>query len=270
MTASIKDLKAIDVHSHFGDYIEHKYSSILLNQFMTADADTVVRRARIANTQLSIVSPFHALLPRSKSDPVAGNEEAVRVVNERKDLLQWVVVDPLKPQTYAQAAEMLKKPKCMGIKIHPEEHGYPIKKHGADIFDFAAEHDAIVITHSGEKNSMPEDFTVFANDYPDVKLIVAHLGCGWDGDPSHQVRAIQASKRGNMFVDTSSAQNILPGLIEWAVKEIGAKKMLYGSDSPCYFSPMQRARIDNAEINDSDKCKILRDNAVSLFGLRDV
>ncbi len=264
----IKQLQAIDVHAHVGIYAGDKFS--LINQFMTADADTIVRRARMANTQLTIFSPNRALIPRFKGDPIAGNEEAARIVEEKEGLLQWVVVDPLKPKTYTQAAEMLGRPKCPGIKIHPEEHGYPIKDHGTAIFEFATEHNAIVLTHSGEKNSLPEDFVKIANDFPNVRLILAHLGCGWDGDPAHQVRAIQASKHGNVFVDTSSAKNVMPGLIEWAVKEIGAEKILYGTDSPCYFSPMQRARIDNAEIEESQKRKILRDNAVSLFGLKDL
>jgi len=39
-------------------------------------------------------------------------------------------------------------------------------------------------------------------------------------------------------------------LIEWAVSEVGAQHILYGTDSPLYFAPMQRARVDNADISD--------------------
>ena len=55
--------------------------------------------------------------------------------------------------------------------------------------------------------------------------------------------------------------------IEWGVKEIGAERLLYGTDSPLYFAPMQRARIDNAEISDTEKKLILRENALKLFKL---
>ena len=48
---------------------------------------------------------------------------------------------------------------------------------GRAIFEFAAEHRAIILTHSGEENSLPEDFVPFANDYPEVRLILAHIGC---------------------------------------------------------------------------------------------
>ena len=154
----------------------------------------------------------------------------------------------------------------MGIKIHPEEHLYLIKEHGRAIFEFAEKHNALVLTHSGEERSLPMDFVPFANDFPGMRLILAHLGCGWDGDPTHQVRAIQASKRGNVWVDTSSAQGLLPKLIEWGATELGAERLLFGTDTPLYSVPMLRARIDGAELGDKEKRLILRDNAVKLLG----
>ncbi len=260
---SIKDLKAIDVHAHLG--VCRGGKSKLLDEFRSGDAETVLRRAQQANTCLTIASPIEALMPRFKADPVRGNEEAARIIAQTEGLLQWVVVDPLKPETYEQAAEMLALPKCVGIKVHPELHGYAITEQGTAIFEFAARHRTTIMAHSGEENSMPEDFVKFANEFPKVTLIVAHLGFGWDNDPTHQVRAIQSSKHGNVFADTSSALNINPRLIEWAVKEIGARLILYGTDSPLYFAPVQRARIDCADIRDQDKKLILCDNAKKLF-----
>jgi uncharacterized protein len=262
---SSETIQAIDVHAHYGKY--DRGTDDIVNDFMTGNAQLVVRRARQANTRLTIVSPLEALLPRFQGDPVSGNMNAARIVAETDGLLQWVVLDPLHPKTYEQAEEMLKLPKCVGIKIHPEEHGYPVAEHGRALFDFAAGRRAVVLAHSSEQNSLAADFVRFANEYPEMKLILAHIGCGWDGDLTHQVRAIQQSKHGNVFADTSSARSITPGLIEWAVREVSAEKVLYGTDSPLYFAPMQRARIDHADLSDREKRLILCDNAMKLFGL---
>ena len=262
---SIRDLQAIDVHAHYGKYIGNEPPFVA--QLMTGDIDEVRRRARTANTQLTVVSPLRGLLPRSDADPVAGNEEAAHLAGPAEGICYWVLVDPTEPRTYPQSADFLAQDKCLGIKIHPEEHAYPITEHGRTIFEFASKHNAVLITHSGESKSLPEDFVTLANSFPEVSLILAHLGCSSDGVPTHQVRAIQASRHRNMFVDTSSAMNVMPGLIEWGVKEIGAEHVLYGTDSPLYFAPMQRARIDYADITDADKRKILRDNAVRLLEL---
>ena len=59
----------------------------------------------------------------------------------------------------------------------------------------------------------------------------------------------------------------VPELLQWAVKEIGADRILYGTDTPLYFSPMHRARIDHADLSDEEKTMILRTNALTLFRL---
>ena len=263
--SSSASIPAIDVHAHYGAYLRGPAEDPV-NRFMTGDAEVVLRRARQSNIRLTIASPLQALLPRFGGDPVQGNLDAARIAATMPGLRQYVVIDPLKPETYAQAEEMLAQPQCVGIKIHPEEHGYPISDHGDAIFAFAAKQRAIVLAHSSEQNSLASDFVRFTNAYPEVRLIIAHLGCGWDGDLTHQVRAIQQSRHGNLFTDTSSARSITPQLIEWAVGEIGADKILFGTDTPLYLTAMQRARIDHADLGEREKRLILHENAMRLFG----
>ncbi len=258
-------IPAIDAHGHFGRYDCGRTD--IINEFMTGDADIVAQRARVANIRLTIVSPLEALLPRGKADAVVGNRNAARIVAETPGLLQYVVIDPRRPETYQQAEEMLQLPTCVGIKIHPEEHVYPIQEHGAAIFEFAARQRAVVLSHSSEQNSLASELVIFANQFPEMRLILAHIGCGWDGDYTHQVRAVQQSRHGNVFADTSSARSITPNLIEWAVREIGAERVLFGTDTPLYHPSMQRARIDHADLSDSDRRLILHKNAERLFGL---
>jgi hypothetical protein len=265
MEMLIKDTLAIDVHGHYGAYEgtgDHRRHA-----FMSAEIEEVVRRATESNIVLTVVSPLQALLPRFHGDAIAGNEDAFREVPRHSELRQWVVVNPLEPRTFDQARKMLKSDHCMGIKIHPEEHGYPIVEHGNSLFEFASECETIVLTHSGEANSLPEDYVEFADRFANVRLILAHFGSGIDDDPSHHARAIQASKHGNIYSDTSSASSLLPGLIEWGVREVGPDRILFGTDTPVYMAAMHRARIDCANLPDSDKRKILRENAMRLLGL---
>jgi len=256
------EIQAIDVHGHFGDY---PVSGI--GRFLSANAATVAKRAKQSSIKLTIVSPLAGLKPRGQADAFLANEQAAKIVSQTEGLLQYVIVNPLQPATYQQAAEMLGQPQCVGIKIHPEEHLYPIREHGAAIFDFAAQHDAVILAHTGDPNSYPGDFIPFTNAHPNVKLILAHLGNGGGagGDPALQVRAIQESREGNVWVDTSSSRSMMPGLIEWAVGEIGAERIMFGTDTPLYSTAMQRVRIDSAEISEEDKRRILCENAESVF-----
>ena len=259
-------IQAIDVHGHVGTY--KGALSPLLDRLMSGGPDVILRRARLAHTRLTIVSGLAALLPRRRSNAVAGNPYTVWLVEGVKGLAFWVVVDPLKPATYAQAKRLLKHPQCMGIKIHPVEHGYPIRQYGRKLFAFAEQHGAVMISHSGEPSCMPADFMTLADAFPRVKFIMAHLGFGLDGDVTHQVRAIQQCRHGNLYSDTSSGREVTSNLLEWAVSEIGADRILFGTDTPLYYSPMFRARIDLADLSLAAKRKILCGNAEKLFGLK--
>ena len=261
-------IQAIDVHAHYGTYCREE-GSALLNSWVSADAATVVDRASRAGVRLTVVSPLSGLLPRGEADAVAANLEASEIAQQTPGLLQWVIVHPQQPETFDQAAELLSEPHCVGIKIHPEEHQYEIREHGGRLFELAARHDAVVLAHSGDPFSWPQDFIPFADAYQNVRLILAHLGNGGGaaGAPDLQVRAIQNCRHENVFVDTSSARSILPGLVEWAVAEIGSKRILFGTDTPLYSTAMQRTRIDSAEISDEQKADILFRNAEQLLNL---
>lgn len=266
-------VRAIDAHGHYGVYPPSnpvERGNRLTCEFMSGSAREVAVRAEECDVDWTVVSPLSGLMPRgTETDVAAGNAEAFRQIPRVPGLLQYVIVNPLQPKTYDQARMMLKSPWCVGIKIHPEEHCYRIADHGDALFKFFEDVDAPVMTHSGCPNSLPAAFVPFANRYPTVRLLLAHLGNG-AGDkarPDLQVRAIHAAKHGNVWVDTSSARSILPGLVEWAVKEIGAERLLFGSDTPLYHVALQRTRIEVAKIPTKAKRLILRDNALKFFRL---
>ena len=163
---------------------------------------------------------------------------------------------------------MLEDARVLGIKIHPAEHEYDLEQYGDSIFSFAEALGVPVLGHSGEKGCMPEVYAAFAEQYPTVPIIAAHLGSGPDGDPAHHIRAIRACRTENLYTDTSSAMSLLSGLLEYAVGEIGTEHILFGTDSGLYFSPSQRIRVDLAALSYEEKYRILRGNAVRLFGSR--
>jgi len=259
---------AIDAHGHYGRYFRDD-GDAFVDACMSADAPTVAERARACGVAWTIVSPLSGLLPRPGADAVAANDEAFRVVPRTPGLLQYVIVNPLQPRTYDQAREMLQAPWCVGIKIHPEEHEYRITDHGRALFRFLEETGVPVMTHSGCPNSLPGDFLPLADAHPGARLLLAHLGNGAGAGQRAdlQVRAVQAARHRNLWVDTSSARSLLPGLVEWAVREIGADRVLFGSDTPLYHVAMQHARIVHAALPDDAKRLILRENAIRFFRL---
>ena len=268
---SLTDIPAIDVHGHYGT-CQGDGPISQTDRFMSATAAEVAKRAANCGVEQTLVSPLAGLFPRGRADAVSANEVAFREVPEVPGLLQYVIVNPLQPRTFNQARTMLQASWCVGIKIHPEEHRYQIADQGEALFSFFEEVQSPVMTHSGCPNSLPADFVPFADRHPGVRLLLAHLGNG-TGDAQRvdlQVRAVAAARHGNIWVDTSSVRNFLPGLIEWAVSELGPERLLFGSDTPLYHIAMQRVRIETAEISAAAKRLILRENALRFFELSDV
>ena len=262
--AAVGSLQAIDVHGHVGRY--DRGAQRRQDRLMSGSAAQVAELARRANIGITVVSALEALMPFG-GDPLRGNEVAVRAVAEQPSLRFWAVLHPTVAGSYRQVEELLAHPAGCGIKIHPDAHHYLISEDGAAIFDFAARQRAVVLTHSGDYGASPEDFVPFCDAHPELRLILAHLG--HDPDSMHrQVFACQRARHGNVFVDTSSAKSIRSGLIEAAVADLGPERLLFGTDTPLYFPPAQRARIDQALIGEDAKRAILVENAATLLGLR--
>lgn len=166
---------------------------------------------------------------------------------------QWVVIDPRQEETYRQAEALLRSRKTLGIKIHPKLHKYTLADHGDAIFSFAHELGAVVLTHP----EVYADMLALADKYPNMKLIIAHLGSDFHID------TIAASKHGNIYADTSGSASNQNNIIERAVQRIGADRILFGTDT--YSAAFQLGRIAWADIDTCDKRRILLDNAQALF-----
>lgn len=257
----IYKVTAIDIHSHLG--MDH--GPISLAQVENGSSEYLLRTMKLAGIGISVNTSRYAIMPRGSGYTVEGNRRLLEEIENLPGVYGWVTIDPHEPESYQQAEEMIKHPKMLGLKIHPEEHEYNLMDFGDELFSLADRLQVPLLGHSGGLRCMPEVFCRFANQYPKVKVIAAHLGSGPDGDPTHHIRAIEENKYGNLYTDTSSAMSVLANLLEYAVGRIGSDQILFGTDSSCYFSPCQRTRVDAADISDEDKYKILRENALKLF-----
>lgn len=97
----------------------------------------------------------------------------------------------------------------------------------------------------------------FADKYPGMKLIIAHLGS------LEHIEAVASAKNGNIYVDTSGGNSAMNNIIEYAVGRIGSEKILFGTDT--YACAYSYPRIALADLTMEDKENILWRNAMRLF-----
>ena len=239
----------IDIHSHF-----NHGSPCDTPQNMTHIRDLEFVKAGYDRfgIQYAGMSTFASVVHHPEC-VVEENHYLHNLVQKNNWMYQWVVIDPRQPETYRQAQQMLQNTKVLGIKIHPTYHDYDILDHSDALFSFAAEHKAIMLMHPQHILEMPR----LADEYPDMKLIIAHLGS------EEFVEAVAKARHGNIYVDTSGSASVRNNIIEYAVRQLGSEKILFGTDTyACSFS---YPRIALADISFEDKENILFKNALSLF-----
>ncbi len=145
-------MNSIDVHGHFEVY---DWGGGLSGQMMSGGIEVVRRRAQAADICLTVVSAIHAFMPYG-GDVLRGNDDAREVAEQHSDIRFWAVLNPRIRETYKQVESLLAHPRCKGIKIQSTEHAYGIRDYGDEIFEFAARHNSIIMTHSGCPGSFPE------------------------------------------------------------------------------------------------------------------
>lgn len=243
-------IKAIDIHCHFNHGAEFDTKE---SKDYRADLPFLKsERLRLNVSACAMAGTFSAVI--SNKNVVEENEYLYILSQEDDFIYQWVVIDPQNEQTFKQAEWMLKSKKCLGIKLHAELHKYAFEEFVDKIFAFANERAAVVLTHPVYGYRMDA-----INNYPDMKLILAHLGTGTD----YYVPIMKMAKHQNVYADTSGSASNKNNVIEYAVSQLGSERILFGTDS--YSCAFQRGRIDYADITEEAKENILNKNALRLF-----
>ena len=239
----------IDIHSHFNHGSEFDCPETAIHIRGIDFVESVYQKTNISQVG---ISTFPSVFEHTESI-VDENEYLHKLTDEKEWVYQWVVIDPRQKQTYNQAKKMLPHPKVLGIKIHPSFHEYDFLDYVDELFGFANENKSVVLMHPQHISQMPS----LIDNYPDMKLIIAHLGS------VEHIDAIANTRHGNIYTDTSGSASSFNNVIEYAVKQVGSEKILFGTDT--YAFAFQFGRIALSSLSFEDKENIFWKNAINLF-----
>lgn len=254
-------MRIIDVHTH--PILRHDRRG-------SKGADQLIRRARAHGIVHAVVLGDVLAFGRRPG------EEQVRRINDETARLMRLYPDfvtgfcHLNP-TLGERAVRREVERCAaagfrGLKLE-------IANNAADecmrpLMEEAEARGLIVLQHAwsmtkiGERafHTDPEDVATLARRFPRVAIIMAHLtGCG--------VRGVLAVKDcPNVWVDTSGAAPEA-GIVEYAVEQLGAERILYGSDVPIRDFAVAIARVTGSRLAPRAQRMILHDNARALLRL---
>lgn len=150
------------------------------------------------------------------------------------------------------------------IKLHPDLHKYPVTgPNYIPIWDYAHQTHAIVLVHTwdSDPNCGPLLFANIAKQFPRARILLGHSGVSWRG----YQQAIEVAKQApNTYLDISGSQSHRT-ILEICVEEVGADRVLFGSDMPYLDAAIPLGRVLTARITDDAKHAILRSNFLRLL-----
>lgn len=128
----------------------------------------------------------------------------------------------------------------------------------AEVMKLATKLHLVVQIHTNVK-----EMQYLADTFPDATIVFPHLGGNRD---DIFARIAIVAKHQNAHIDLSGSGIERVGILERAVKEIGADRVLYGSDFTINEPSAVIARVKNAFLTPADREKILFRNVERLLG----
>ncbi|HNX40726.1 MAG TPA: amidohydrolase family protein [Methanothrix sp.] len=214
------------------------------------------------------------LLPLAKGheDVCRLNDWILSVCKENVKLTAFGAVHPFMPGLEAEL-DRLAAAGVLGVKMMPLlQQVYPDDPRCATLYEALIERDMILIAHAGrdpldrpEVFGTPERFAAAAECYPELKVILAHLGGlrMWD-----EVRRYLLPAAENVYFDTAYVSFYMSRVqMQDLITDIGAERVLFGSDYP-WEEPGRAAEIiAGLRLSAPEKEAIFWKNAARLLKL---
>jgi len=148
-----------------------------------------------------------------------------------------------------------------GLKIYSTPEASIAEPAMIPILEKCVEHDIPILSHT-----TPAECEYLMEAVPECKLMMAHAG-GQPFAKGDWNRAIMAAQRySNLYLETASS-TIDSGFLEYAVKTLGAGKIVFGTDTPLLDPYVQRAKVTETRLSPEDKALVLGGNILRLMGL---
>jgi predicted TIM-barrel fold metal-dependent hydrolase len=241
-----EDIPILDAHCHIG------YFGGWANVGITAEELIAL------NKKFNVVHSVIFTLPNNLSAEAAEKYP--------KDFSSYVWLDPFDGEKAVnELRTSVEERGCKGVKLHPLFQAFiaddPVVY---PIMDEARRLKVPVAIHSGHPPfSLPWSIGELAEVYPDVTIVMLHMG---HGHGLYIRAAIRTAKRyPNIVLETSGMP--MHTKIKEAMQTVGDDRVIYGSDIPFHHPSVELQRVKVAGLNENQLRKILHDNAVEKLRL---
>jgi len=214
------------------------------------------------------------------------NDVVAEHVRRRPDkLIFFASPDPAQDNAMEELERCHQDLGCQGVKLGPIYQGiHPLDKRYYEIYGYCQRHGLPIMIHMATtfSSGVPLDYArpvhmdQVAVDFPELKIVLAHLGHPWEGETIAAIR-----KSANLFADISALYyrpwqfyNSMRLLVEYGAEG----NVLFGSDYPATTTEDSIAGLRNVndivaasglpEIPEDVIDAIIHRDALGLLGIR--
>lgn len=175
-----------------------------------------------------------------------------------------------------QEIRRIKELGLCGVKFHSEYQFFrPDEERMFPIYEEMERLGLIAVFHGGwdpygqgEIKASAKSFSVIAGEFPNLKIVAAHMGGirQWD-----DVERYLAGKFNNIWFDTGVVSKYIDDdKMLGIIRRHGAERVLFGSDCPWDDPENEIALIDRLPLTEHERELIFHKNAESLIGLKEL
>jgi len=198
--------------------------------------------------------------------PVDGLDRLRGWVDDHPDrLVGFPRIDPRWDEAVDVFARAVTEDGMRGLKLHPVSNvSTPFSDRCVELLDKAHELDVPVLFHSGDRVlSLPRQIGEAASR-TDATILMGHVGGYFNGREALDV----AREHENVVLESSAFP--YPRILQTAIDELGAERVVYGSDVPAANPKVELEKIDVLDLTRAQRKAVLWRNAARLLGLDDV
>ena len=247
-------MRVVDVHAHYGEWffpIEASKEEHILQLMQRYDMEKAV-----FSSSLAIVY-----------DMEEGNKRLAEFLPKSERFYGYVVINPNYPDTSARQLETyLGRTKFLGVKIHPDHTRRPVScPENIELLERVRKQKKVALLHTWGPEQVEATSRV-ADTFPDITIIMGHMGGDGIEGAGWRSGIAAARRRPNIYLEVCGSC-LHRDRIKEAVRALGDDRVLYGSDMTLLNPSITIGMIEEADISEQSRSKILHDNAVRILAL---
>ena len=248
----------VDIHTHVFR-AETDFSPVLKADMTRCGIDPAVwgdvEERHLATTIVADVAIVFGLQALKTGWLIPNDFVAAHVAKAADRLLFFAAIDPAAPGYMEELEKCHQDYGAVGVKMAPlYQNVHPGDPRCYEIYKYCVKHGLPILFHAGTSFvggtlldfSRPVHFDAVAVDFPDLKMVLAHLGHPWEGETIAVIR-----RHANVYADLSALYyrpwqfyNSMRLLVEYNAHA----KVLFGSDFP--FTTTDSSLIGVKNLND--------------------